>query len=475
MKLEKLRDYLINIPFLERLSLLQDKLLVEIFIVGGIIRDFLLERWDKEKTIELDFAVSRETKRVAQLFARQINGYFVVLDEEKRTYRVLLENKPYQFDFSEFRGENIEEDLYLRDFTINSLAINLKGFKDKSLFKIIDPWKGIEDIEKRIIRVVSDFSFRDDPLRIIRAFTFFQELGFVIEEHTKNLMKESVNLLSKVPGERITEQLARILEASFSYKTIKEMDSLGIMEEIFPIVKEMRGVEQGPYHHLEVWEHSLETLKELERLLEELYSLDIIGKKISEYLKEKIAGERKRLFVLKLGALFHDMGKPRAKEITPEGKIRFVGHEKIGGVLSLQIAERLKLSVYETKDISPKAKLRFFRAGEEESVGIILIALADKFATAGPLTTIEDREEFKTYLFHLLHSYFLEKEIVKPERLLNGHEVMRILKISPGPLVGKILRLLEEAQVEKKVSSKVEAEEFIKTMLEKGIEENAQS
>jgi len=253
------------------------------------------------------------------------------------------------------------------------------------------------------------------------------------------------------------------------------------LERIFPIIKEMQGVEQGPYHHLDVWLHSLETLKELEEILEELSTHSLLGEKIRNYLRENLGGTRERAYILKLGALFHDIGKPRTKEITPEGKVCFIGHEKIGVDLVKEISERLKFSskeenslvrliqfhlrpgsLVESQNISAKAKFRFFRAAEEESVGLILIGLADKEATRGPLTTEENQLIFKDYLIKLIEDYFYQKELVKPKRLLDGYEVMQILNIPPGPLVGEILKELEEVQVEKKINNKEEAEKFIR-------------
>ncbi|MCM8778500.1 MAG: HD domain-containing protein [Candidatus Omnitrophica bacterium] len=488
-KLVNLHNYLANISPLRDLLILKEKFPVEIFVVGGFIRDFILERMESKEMIEIDFAINREVDKFVHLFAQQEKGHLVLLDEENKTFRVILEkDNLYQFDFSQFRSANIEGDLYARDFTINALAIDLEGVRNQKFLKLIDPTDGFKDIERKVIRVVSPYSFQEDPLRIIRAFTFSQELGFAIEPLTENLAKENAQRLSEVAGERLTEQLFRILEGKFSYKTINRMDALGILEIIFPMIKEMRGIEQGPYHHLDVWKHSLETLKELEILLCGSTIPAPVDKKIGDYLNEKIAGVRTRLFTVKLAALFHDLGKPRTKEITPEGKVRFLGHEKIGADLSLEIVERLKLSSHEkniltkliqlhlrpgylveTKDVSPRAKLRFFRAGEEESVALILIALADKFATRGPLTFLEDHQEFREYLLHLLQVYFYEKELVKPPRLLNGNEIMQILSIPPGPLVGKILKCLEEAQVEKKIGNKKEAEEFVKEIFKKGL------
>ncbi|MCM8784203.1 MAG: HD domain-containing protein [Candidatus Omnitrophica bacterium] len=471
-----------NISYLKDLCVLQRKKSVDVFIVGGIIRDLLLNRVSVKEVVEIDFAVSGEVKDFTQFLSCQLKGHFVILDEKSKTFRIVFDGeKPYQFDFSQFRGANIAEDLYLRDFTVNALALDLKGLRDKNLFKLIDPWGGLEDMKKKTIRVVSEKSFIDDPLRIVRAFTFSQELGFRIAPFTESLIKKEASLLSGVAGERITEQLARILETPFSYEMIRKMDGLGVLDKIFPLIIGMRGVEQGPYHHLDVWKHSLRTLKELEKLLAQLYSKKLIGKRIREYLEERIAGVRKRLFVLKLGALFHDLGKPWAKEITADGKIRFIGHEKLGAELACKIIERLKLSsreeniliklinlhlrpgyLVDTKDVSPRAKLRFFRVGGEESIALILVALADKFSTRGPLTTSQSRREFKKYLLHLIQAYFYEQDIVKPPRILNGEEVMQILNISPGPLVGKILKTLEEAQVEKRIKDKKEAEDFVR-------------
>lgn len=495
MEREKLLDlvnYLADIYPVGDLLNLKDRFPVQIFIVGGFIRDFILGRSRNRMGIEIDFALNRDVDKFVSLFAKQVKGHLVLLDEQSKTYRVILERENlYQFDFSQFRGGSIEEDISLRDFTINALAIDLEGLRNPAFLKLIDPTEGFKDIERRLIRVVSERSFRDDPLRMVRAFTFSQELGFEIEPFTERLIKENALYLSEVAGERITEQLARILEGRDSSETIERMDKTGVLEVIFPQIKGMKGVEQGPYHHLDVWKHSLQTLKEFELLLLHSFIPLAVDKKIEDYLKEKVAGTRTRLFTVKLAALFHDLGKPQAKEVTPEGKIRFIGHEKIGANLALEIVERLKLSsrerniltkliqlhlrpgyLVDTKDISPRAKLRFFRAGEEESVGLILIALADKLATCGPLTTPENRQEFREYLIHLLEVYFYEKELVKPERLLDGNEVMEILNISPGPQVGEILKALEEAQAEKKVGTKAEAEEFVKRIFKKGIVES---
>jgi poly(A) polymerase len=296
-------------------------------------------------------------------------------------------------------------------------------------------------------------------------------------------MEEHAHLLRDISGERITEELYKIIYREDSYSWICRMDEAGILEVIFPIIGEMRDVNQGPYHHLDIWRHSLEALKELECVLAEFLHNDVLGEKIKDYLVTPLGGERCRLFMLKLGTLFHDIGKPRAKEITEENKIRFIGHERIGAKLVSEMAENLRLSskeknsliklvnlhlrpgcLVDTQDISPRAKLRFFRAAEEDSVALILLALSDKRATRGPLTTAESQIAFNKYLSGVIKDYFYQKELVKPVKLLDGDQVMRILGISSGKAVGDIIKELEEAQVEKKVNTREEAEEFIKHM-----------
>ncbi len=484
-KLKKFRNYLAEIDPLEALINTSDKLSAEIFIVGGIIRDFLLKRISPEVPfVEIDFAVKRDTEKLARIFAKDIGGNFILLDEKTSTFRVILKGRyTYQFDFSRFRADTIEEDLFLRDFTINAMAFNLNGLKAESALEFIDPCGGMRDLEKKEVRAVSEHSFPDDPLRIIRAFRFAVNLGFKIDPDILKCAKEYAHLLRGVSGERITEELYKIICSEDSYSWISRMDETGILEVIFPVIGEMRDVNQGPYHHLDIWRHSLEALKEFECVLAEFSHNEILSKKIKDYLDIELGGERSRLFILKLGTLFHDIGKPRAKEITEENKIRFIGHERIGAKLVSGIAENLRLSskeknslerlvnlhlrpgcLVDTQDISPRAKLRFFRAAEEDSVALILLALSDKRATRGPLTTAESQITFSKYLTGVIKDYFYQKELVKPVKLLDGDQIMRILGIPPGKAVGNILDRLEEAQVEKKVNTEEEAEEFIRHM-----------
>ncbi len=483
-RLEEFRNYLANIQPLRELIAIQNKFSVEIFLVGGIIRDFLLDRLPTGECVEIDFAIEKDAERVARSFARKIQANFVLLDERNQTFRVIIKgDASYQFDFSQFRGEDIKEDVSLRDFTINALALDLKNLQEAGPLLLIDPCRGLSDVKDRIVRVLSERSFSDDPLRIIRAFTFFAELGFEIESVTLDLIKKYACLLPNVAGERLAEQLAKIMISPCAYDAVKKMDEAGVLHKIFPLIEEMRGVEQGPYHHLDVWRHSLEALRQLEEVLTQLCSQTLFGEKIKQYLGEKLGGDRGRIFVVRLGVLFHDLGKPRAKEITPEGKIRFIGHEKIGADLVSGLAGRLRLSsrekntlirlvqlhlrpgyLVDTQDISPRAKLRFFRAAEEDSIALILTALADKRATRGPLTAPESQEVFSRYLVKVMEDYFYEKELVKPTRLLDGNEVMQILNLSPGPIIGELLRALEEVQVEKRVKDKREAEEFVKAL-----------
>ncbi|MCM8799091.1 MAG: hypothetical protein NC821_06555, partial [Candidatus Omnitrophica bacterium] len=202
MEREKLLDlvnYLADIYPVGDLLNLKDRFPVQIFIVGGFIRDFILGRSRNRMGIEIDFALNRDVDKFVSLFAKQMKGHLVLLDEQSKTYRVILERENlYQFDFSQFRGGSIEEDISLRDFTINALAIDLEGLRNPAFLKLIDPTEGFKDIERRLIRVVSERSFRDDPLRMVRAFTFSQELGFEIEPFTERLIKENALYLSEV-------------------------------------------------------------------------------------------------------------------------------------------------------------------------------------------------------------------------------------------------------------------------------------
>ncbi|MDD2688892.1 MAG: HD domain-containing protein [Candidatus Omnitrophica bacterium] len=455
----------------------------KLYLVGGFLRDILLRR--SRDNPDLDFCLKTNAISFGRVLAKDTGSNFVVLDKEHGACRLIkkIDNRTYTLDFTDFRGADLEEDLRHRDFTFNTIALSLEEFftlhrekRGKLTFNdldklLIDPYEGRKDLNLKLIKVADKSAFVEDPLRILRSFSFSCLLGFKIDRETLKLAKLHKKKLSTVSWERIREELFKILTVPKSFDCMIQMDEGKILKVIFPEIEKMRGLWQGPYHHLDVWKHSLETLKNLETISEDFKD----NQEIRGYLKEFIAGEHSRLALLKLGALFHDIGKPGALR-REKGKLIFHGHERIGAAITQNIARRLKLSNIETNTLktmifwhlrpgyladnevlTTRAIFRFFRDTNTEALSVLLLSLADQRATRGRLTTPDSRLRHERLVSKLIKEYFRRKKEKKMPRLINGHDLIKEFKLEPSPVIGKILSEVEEMQAIGKIKTKKEA------------------
>lgn len=446
---------------------------VKLYIVGGYLRDILLNR--QKENPDIDFSIKKGAIKFAKALSKKIKAGFVVLDKERGCCRLIkkIKDKIYTLDFADFRGSDLGQDLLHRDFTINAIALSLdKAISEKNFDKwLIDPELGRQDIKAKILRRVNKRSFDEDGLRILRAFSLASIFGFRIEKETLKQIKLKKTKLSGVSYERIRDELFKILSRPCAYQYLSQLDKLGILKTIMPEIEIMRGVKQGPYHHLDVLMHAFETLRQVEIIIEEKKN----NKEISGYLNQVISGERKRLALVKLAAFLHDIGKPEALRYE-NGKTIFHGHERVGAILSEKIGEKFKLSNDELKalkkmvfwhlrpgyladmhSLSARAKFRYFRDCAQEGASVLLISLADQRSTRGPLTSRQSRQRHEKAVSILLKEYFKKQKEQKLSRLVNGNDLMDKLKIAPGILVGRILSELEELQAAGTIKTKEDA------------------
>lgn len=451
------------------------------YLVGGILRDLILVR--EKLNPDFDFCLKRGAIGFGNKLAKKIKAGFVVLDKEHGACRLVKKIKDvnYTFDFTDFRGPTLQQDLLHRDFTINALALELGVcFSGQDLNSLlIDPYKARQDLKNKIIKVVNKKSFTEDPLRILRAFSLACILGFKIEKEALGLAKKDKGELSKISSERIRDELFKIFDEPCAYDSLVTLDKLKILRVIFPEIEKMRNVKGGPYHHLKVLQHSLETVKQLEGLIKE--SRDKI--EIQDYLNEVVSSGRRRFALLKLAALLHDIGKPAARKFE-DGKTKFHGHERIGLKICEIIAKRLKLSndeinslqrvvlwhlrpgyLADNEAVTKRAVFRFFRDTGKEAINVLLLSIADQRATRGPLTTAASRAHHEKIVSGLIKEYFRRKKEKKPVRLINGDILIRKFKLEPQPLIGKILSEIEELQAIGKVKTKQEALRLAKKII----------
>jgi putative nucleotidyltransferase with HDIG domain len=344
---------------------------------------------------------------------------------------------------------------------------------------LLDPYSGRADIKSRLIRAVSQFSLPEDPLRILRAFSLGAIFNLKIEPKTKIAIKKYKKKITSSAFERISEELFKILNSGNGFKAFQAMDEYGILDELMPEIKLMRGVWQGPYHHLDVFGHAFEALRQIELLFSELRR----NKDIQGYLNKVISGTHTKRALLKLGAFLHDIGKPASKERI-KGKTCFHGHERIGRNITRDIGDRLRLSndeknaldrmifwhlrpgyIADIENLSQRAVYRFFRDAQGEAASILLLSIADQRSTRGPLTRGANRKHHEDVCLGLAREFFRKAKEKKLLPLVNGYDIMRHLKLPPGPLIGKILEEIKEAQAAGELKTKPQALELSRRFL----------
>jgi poly(A) polymerase len=469
---------------------------VELYLVGGAVRDLLLNRVSHD----LDFAVPKDAIQIARRVANALHADFYVLDESFDTARVILsaENGIRDIlDFAAFRGSDLESDLRGRDFTINAIAFDLRNEA------ILDPLGGASDVRAKLIRACSDTSLKDDPIRILRAVRQAAAFDFKIESETRKAMKQAASLLPNISPERQRDELFKILEGPGPDASLRALEMLGVFPYLLPELSAMKGVEQSAPHVHDVWEHTLSVLQNLEGILSALtpnYNAEKtndlftglltlrIGRyrdQFAKHFNQTLNTDRSMRALLFFAALYHDVSKPATKSIDETGRIRFFGHDESGAKVAVERAralnlsndeiERLRIIIEnhmrfhfftsrmegEKKEPSRKSIYRFFRDAGDGGVDLVLLGLADLRGTRGHMLTQESWTAALDVARILLENYWEKpEETVAPPRLINGLDAMSEYQLEAGPLIGQLLDATREAQAVGKVSTREEALAF---------------
>ncbi len=453
-----------------------------IYLVGGAVRDILLGRIPED----LDFVMEGEPISVARRLCGIIEGSPFFLDREQGVVR-FVEKGGRNFDFSPLI-RSIENDLSLRDFTIDAIAYDLKRMT------IVDPLGGIDDINKGIIRMTSVDALVADPLRFVRAFRLAGTLGFTIDSETLEAISEKRSKIMDVSPERIRDEFFKILGMRNCAYLIAKMEESGLLSFMIPVVKEMKRIEQDTYHMEDVWTHTLLCLEKLELICNGIEggSTEILDEfinnreHISTYMNEELVKGRSRRSLLKFLSLLHDSGKTRTATKGIDGKMHFYGHEKESIEISKSIARNWRLSTREIvfikntmetyiyltrlfygKHESERIMARFFRR-TEEFISSILLFLADKMASKRNMKEFNNLYDFvNQFTYYYFNTYIPSK---KRERLITGRDIMEMFRIPPGPIIGKILDLVEEKRLLGLIKTRNQAVEFAEKILkDKGV------
>ncbi len=465
---------------------------VNAYVVGGFIRDGLLGKTNND----IDIAVSGDATKIASKVAKCFGTTMVPLDEVNQIARVVSpgNSAEWHLDFAALRG-SIEEDLRCRDFTINAIAIPLAQIDDEwSEVNFIDPLDGLSDLNLGIIREVSETCFQEDPVRLLRAVRFAAQLNFSIDSDTESLIKRDHELVTSISAERQRDELWRILETNKAYDSIRHLDDLELFDLIIPELSTAKGVIQPKEHYWDVFDHSVETVSEVERLLsydtegteDQLLATVPWSSEISEHFAQDVAGGRSRSALLKLIGLLHDIAKPAKKTIEPDGRMRFIGHSKEGAEMATQVMERLKFSNREIRIVqlvienhlrpgylvkeekpSRRAVYRYFRDTAEAGIDTLFLCLADHLAARGPMLDMAHWHAHNEITGYMLSKWFQEQATVIPPKLISGHDIINEFGLTPGPQIGVLLEIVREAQAAGEVENREEAIKLIEKHLER--------
>lgn len=441
----------------------------EIYLVGGTVRDYYmgLESVDRD-IIVMDEDAREFALKLADLF----NATFVPLDEENKIYRLVLPDKINYIDVTNPVGDSIEKDLMRRDLTINAIAVNIRTGD------VIDISGGVTDIKNKCINYVNEHNFIDDPLRLLRVYRFQALYGFQLAPETINAVCKYVDLIHKPAVERINYEILKLFSGKYAHQALENMNKTWLLEEIFPFVNELKQVPPNSHHHLDLFHHSIETVKQVQLLYENAPDV------VKEHLDRIDFGGFSRLAHLKLAAFMHDIGKFSTWTIE-EGKHRFIKHDDVGAKMSIKILKKLHFSnkqidyissmikyhiypshVMNSPQITEKIMMRYVRKMDKNSIDAIILAQADRLSARGPEITDEIVERNITSLNMLLKFYLEARETLKPlPKLLDGNEVMKILNIKPSKRLGEIMDALHEAQISGDVVTKDHAIEFVKNYM----------
>ncbi len=467
------------------------------YLVGGAVRDALLGR----PSFDLDLAVF-DARPAAERLAGAFKATLVPLDEDNGVYRLVLPGKHKtirQIDVARIQGKTIEEDLARRDFTVNALALPLAGAADKAA--IIDPRGGLADLSKKQLRAESESLFKDDPLRLLRAFRIAAQLGFSIEKNTLTLITRQRQGVRKPAGERLRSELMALLEQPGCAKWLRLMDEAELLTCLFEELEPSRQCALVYYGPGGVLTHVLDTAERADFLMHNLHK---VFPRHAARLEAHLAGRSSEgnpyKAVLILAALLHDVSKPEtARQV--DGRLRFFGHDTKGAKRAEAILKRLRFSSDHVAAVScvvanhlrpgnlaggpaitDKAVYRFFRDLGEDAVSLLLVCWADHASylkeeqvlrllpiavdpSAG-ISKVRPADARKT-IHHLqtiallLDRCFDEEKKAVPDAVIDGRDVMKLLGIGPGPQVGELLDRVREAQAEGRISDRAQALEFL--------------
>jgi len=438
----------------------------KLYLVGGPVRDLLQSKPVKDWDMTTDATPEEMLKLFPDAFYDNAFGTVGIPVEALREteHAGVIEVTTFRTErgYDDRRhpsvvkwGKTIEEDLARRDFTMNAIAIELTEKPidiEKETF--IDPYNGQEDIRNKLIRAVGNPNerFKEDALRLMRAIRFAAQLGFEIEEETLQAITRDSSLLSVIAGERIRDELLKLLASDYPYEGIMLLKNTGLLQQILPELLEGVGVSQerpGRHHKDDVFTHNVLSLKYCT-------STDPI---------------------VRFATLIHDAGKPRVASTDQEGYVIFHNHEIVGARMAYEICDRLRFSKKQREKVTKLIRWHMFTVDEH-----ITDSAVRRFIRRIGVENVKDMMDLRvgdrlgggtqtaeSWRLKLFKKRVEEQLAPAPfsinDLAINGNDVMKELNIKPGPEIGKILqKLFEEVDEDLSKNTKEYLLQRIKTL-----------
>jgi len=445
------------------------------WLVGGAVRDRAIGR----PTMDVDVVVDGDSAEAARAVARAAGrAPCFALSEDFGAWRVVARDRSWQVDVEPLRGGSLEADLALRDFTVNAIAEPIEGGAP------IDPLGGLADLEARRLRMAGPGAFAEDPLRVLRLARVAIELDLEPEAATLRGARAHSRGLKDVSPERVFMELRRIVAAPQAARGLQMVSELGAMAVVLPELEALRGVEQSRFHDRDVHGHTLAVLDWTIALTapsgcypDDLYAvLADHAVEVAGLLGEPLADELTRGDALRWGALLHDAAKPLTREVRPDGRVTFIGHDVRGAELAREVLGRLRASerlrghvaalvrhhlrlgflVHEPQPLSRRTVFGYLRACTPVEVDVSLLSIADRLATRGDRAK-ESIERHMLLARGLLADALRWRAGGPPPPLVRGDDLAGELGIAEGPRLGQLLEELAEAQYAGEVATREQA------------------
>jgi tRNA nucleotidyltransferase/poly(A) polymerase len=445
------------------------------WVVGGAVRDAILGR----PITDVDLVTTGEPAVIASAVASTAGGPAFPLSEEFGAWRVIAK-AGFVCDVSPLQGESIEEDLGKRDFSANAMAMTLAEPSEP-----IDPHGGRADLEAGVLRVLGEHSYRGDALRPLRLVRIATELSLAPDPETERLTRAYADRVPDTSPERIWAELRRLVIADRVIDGLELADRLGLTAAVLPELDRLRGVEQSHFHHLDVYGHTLEVLREQLRLetgLEDVFAS--LTPDLQAVLDEPLADELTRMQALRFAALFHDMAKPATRRELPDGRVSFIGHDSEGEGLVKGLCRRLRTSerlasflggvtrhhlvlgfLVHHRPLDRRVIYRYLRTCEPVEIEVTVLSCADRRATRG-------KNAEAAIANHLdLACEVMEPALVwrregAPKAPLRGDELAHALGIERGPQLGRLLEAVREAVFAGDVQDRDQAVGYARALVE---------